>query len=229
MTSILILNTAWESSRALVWREGALFSRHARVDKQSAQTILQLAMDALDEAGLNRADAVAVLAGPGGFTGTRIGVAAAQGLCAAWDAPGLPMSTLALNAAAAMRQHPAQAILVGLRAPAESLFFACYQDSADGLVLRGDEQAGALADLRLDAALARDWLAVGDGWPRAGAIEKHFGIRLRGGPVKLPVADVDLATLAHAMWRRKQFTSADCLRPNYVAAPPRFREQAASD
>ena len=79
MASILILNTAIERACALVWRDSGHAARHAPEARQSAQTILKLAREALDETGLKRADAVAVVAGPGSFTGTRIGVAAAQG------------------------------------------------------------------------------------------------------------------------------------------------------
>lgn len=228
MASILILNTALERACALVSRDSGCVARHAREARQSAQTILQLAEDALDEAGLKRADAVAVVAGPGSFTGTRIGVAAAQGLCAAWNAPAVPVSTLALTAAAAQRRHDADACLVGLKSRAEELYFGCYQRTANAAELHGAEQSGVLADLRLEAVEAQDLLAVGDGWTDAGAIENHFGIRLKSEPVSVAVADIDLVAMALALWRRGKFVGADLLRPNYVNETPQYREQPAS-
>lgn len=226
MPSILILNTALERACAVVWRDTGTVARHARETRQSAQTILQLARGALDESELQRTDAVAVVAGPGSFTGTRIGVAAAQGLCAAWDAPALPMSTLALSATAARRQVEADTYLVGLKARADEIYFGCYQPTGNALELRGAEQAGALSQLRMEPIGEGGSLAVGDGWPETDEIERHFGIRLRSGPLAVTVEEIDLVTLARNLWERGEFTSADLLRPNYVNETPQYREQS---
>ena len=228
MSSILILNTALEPACALLARDAGVIAKHAQESRQSAQTILQLARKALDEAELKRTEAIAVVAGPGSFTGTRIGVAAAQGLGAAWDVPALPISTLALTAAAARRLHPADFYLAGRKARADELYFGCYQGAGDGLALRGVEQAGALADLRLEPSEAGDWVAAGDGWLDAGAIESHFGIRLQSEPVSVAVEDADLATLAQSLWKSGKFVDADLLRPNYVNETPQYREQSGS-
>lgn len=228
MPSILILNTAMERACALVWHGGGAIARHAAETRQSAQTILQLSHEALAASALQRPDAVAVVTGPGSFTGTRIGVAAAQGLCAAWDVPALPVSTLALTAAAANRLYGADAFLVGLKARAEEIYFGCYQSADTGLVLLGDEQAGALERLHLASADAREFLAVGDGWREASDIESHFGIRLQGRPFVAAVEEIDLVTLARAGWEREEFVTADLLRPNYVNATPQYREHSNS-
>ena len=232
MPSILILNTALERACALVSRDAGHVARHAPEARQSAQTILQLARETLDEAGLKRADALAVVAGPGSFTGTRIGVAAAQGLCAAWNAPAMPLSTLALTAAAARRRHKADAYLVGLKSRADELYFGCYLRAGNGPELHGAEQAGALADLRMEPVEARDLLAVGDGWLGAAldtrAIENHFGIRLESEPVTVAVEDIDLVTMARTLWESGNSVGADLLRPNYVNEAPQYREQPGS-
>lgn len=52
-----------------------------------AERLIPMIADALADAGLARADAVAVCTGPGGFTGARIGVAAARGLALGWGVP----------------------------------------------------------------------------------------------------------------------------------------------
>jgi tRNA threonylcarbamoyladenosine biosynthesis protein TsaB len=43
-------------------------------------------------------DAIAVSAGPGSYTGIRVGVATAKGLCYAWNKPLIAISTLAMMA-----------------------------------------------------------------------------------------------------------------------------------
>ena len=56
--------------------------------------------------GKGRAGRIVVSLGPGSFTGTRIGLAAARALGLAWGAHVLGYPTLALVAAMARRQHP---------------------------------------------------------------------------------------------------------------------------
>ena len=209
MPSILMLNTALGRACAVVSHDTGCFARHAPEARQSAQTILGLAREALDEAGLKKPDAVAVVAGPGSFTGTRIGVAAAQGLCAAWDVPGLPVSSLALTAAAALRQHSADTCLAAIRSRGDEMYFGCYRRARGGPVRHGSEQAGSLARLSIEplAWLAppppqtgfqpfraletvrpavAGWgrvIAAGEGWPEAAAIKQQFeqfGLGLQG-------------------------------------------------
>ena len=61
-----------------------------------SQTLLPMITDMLKNAGLSLADidALAVAAGPGSFTGVRIGVAAVKGLAFADDLPCVGVSTL---------------------------------------------------------------------------------------------------------------------------------------
>ncbi len=230
MQSLLILNTALGRAGAVVWRDGHTVAKYAREERQSAQTILELAAAARRESALVRADAVAVVAGPGSFTGTRIGIAAAQGLCAAWDVPALPLSSLALTATAAERRRPSGGYLVALEARAEELYFGAYLPTDQGLRLCGAEQVGPLERLRFapppGAPLSENWLAVGDGWPDEGAVERRFGIRPASAPFTVAVEEVDLVLLARTGWERGELTSADLLRPNYVNDTPRYREAA---
>lgn len=62
--------------------------------------------------GKGHAERILVSLGPGSFTGVRIGIAAAQGLGLAWNAPVLGYPTLALVAAMARKAYPGEAVKV---------------------------------------------------------------------------------------------------------------------
>ena len=61
---------------------------------------------------LQRPDAVCISAGPGSYTGLRIGTSTAKGICYALDLPLLSVSTLLSMASLYYRQHPAYCGLV---------------------------------------------------------------------------------------------------------------------
>lgn len=56
----------------------------------------------LEQTAISRIDAVAISAGPGSYTGLRIGTATAKGLCYAWNIPLIAISTLRILAEKAM-------------------------------------------------------------------------------------------------------------------------------
>ena len=80
--------------------------------------------------GKGRADCIAVNAGPGSFTGIRVGLAAARALALAWRVPIEGYSCLALVAAMARDAHPDTAIDVVMSGGHGEWFFQPF--AADG-------------------------------------------------------------------------------------------------
>ena len=94
---ILALESSAKAASAAVARDGTLL----RMEFQNSglthsRTLLPMAEEALRQSGLalRDLDAVAVARGPGSFTGIRIGVSAAKGLCWGADKPAIGVSTL---------------------------------------------------------------------------------------------------------------------------------------
>ncbi|MBT8323222.1 MAG: tRNA (adenosine(37)-N6)-threonylcarbamoyltransferase complex dimerization subunit type 1 TsaB [Eudoraea sp.] len=98
MAVILNLETATTNCSVSVARDGQLLAiREENSKNYSHSEQLHLFIESvLQEAQLNRHDleAVAVSKGPGSYTGLRIGVAAAKGLCFALDLPLISTPTL---------------------------------------------------------------------------------------------------------------------------------------
>lgn len=94
---ILALESSAKSASVALSRDGKLLAQSFQNSGLThSRTLLPMAEDLLKNAGLSMKDidAVAVAHGPGSFTGVRIGVAAAKGLCWGADKPGIGVSTL---------------------------------------------------------------------------------------------------------------------------------------
>ena len=94
---ILALESSAKAASAAVARDGTLLDLEFRNDGLThSVTLLPMAEQALARCGLSlrELDAVAVSRGPGSFTGIRIGVSAAKGLCWGAEKPAIGVSTL---------------------------------------------------------------------------------------------------------------------------------------
>ena len=94
---ILALESSAKAASAAVARDGMLLDLEFHNDGLThSVTLLPMAEQALKRCGLSirDVDAVAVSRGPGSFTGIRIGVSAAKGLCWGAEKPAIGVSTL---------------------------------------------------------------------------------------------------------------------------------------
>lgn len=94
---ILALESSAKAASAALARDGALVAQEFLNNGLThSQTLLPMAEKLLRDAGLTLRDldAVAVSHGPGSFTGIRIGVSAAKGLCWGAEKPAVGVSTL---------------------------------------------------------------------------------------------------------------------------------------
>ena len=136
----------------------AALSRHGRLVAQSYQcgglthsrTLLPMTEDLLKNCGVRLADvdAVAVAYGPGSFTGVRIGVATAKGLCWGADKPCVGVSTL-------------EAMAWNGECAGEDAVLCCAMDARRAQVYNAlfTFRGGALERLCPDRAISLDELA----------------------------------------------------------------------
>ena len=94
---ILAFETSAKAASAALLTDGQLTGEYFQNSGQThSRTVMKLAKDLLDNCDLSPADLdlIAWANGPGSFTGVRIGVAAAKGLCWGLELPCVPVSTL---------------------------------------------------------------------------------------------------------------------------------------
>ena len=132
---ILALDSAGKTAGTAVWRDGALlYENYLAAAGTHSETLLRLVRDALKATRLTCADVdvLGVNAGPGSFTGLRIGLAAAKGLAFAYDTPCAGVSTLASLA----QVWPADGLIAAaLDARRGQVYGALFQ-RADGRLMR---------------------------------------------------------------------------------------------
>ena len=104
MSLILHIDTSTETAGIFLSSEGLLLSSALNPTQNDQAAWIHTAIDKLmRDAGYHMKDlkAVAVVAGPGSYTGLRVGMATAKGICYALDIPLITENTLELMAASA--------------------------------------------------------------------------------------------------------------------------------
>jgi tRNA threonylcarbamoyladenosine biosynthesis protein TsaB len=210
---LLALDTGSPLVSVALARDGAVVASRSVEQERSSTRLLEMVREVLEEAGIGTGDlgAIAVLRGPGSFTGLRIGLATALGL---HQALGIPATALPSLQALALSMGTAGRVIAAVDA------------------LRGDWSAQGFEDGR---PLGEMELVPGPELPRlAGggeAVVAGFGVsRLReapGWPAGLrllepgPLAPAAalLAAAPETVWDPALLTSAIYSRPPAVTLP----------
>jgi len=216
---ILAFDCAGSSCSAAVLDGAALVAhRFTATDRGQAEALMPMIAATLGEAGLEAGalDAIAVTTGPGGFTGVRIGLAAAQGLALARAIPLIGVTCFAAVVAALPEALRSEPILVALESKRDELYLQSFSP-APGIP--------ALAPF----AAWQSWMPAGrfvlagDGAPRfAAAVARD--LTLAPGPGLVDAAEV--ARLAASSWRPGD--TPPWPRPLYLRAPDTSTPRAAA-
>lgn len=154
---VLALDTATEACSVALLTDDGLLGRCAEVARGHAEQILGMVDAVLAEAGISLAmlDGIAASVGPGAFTGVRISVAVAQGLCFGANLPVVPVTTLEALALQAMHGG-VEHVLACLDARMGEVYWGCFDgDAARILVACGAPRVGPAAQVQLAHAGAR--------------------------------------------------------------------------
>lgn len=183
---------------------------------------------ALADAGCERSqlEAVAVTTGPGSFTGLRIGLSAAKGLCMGLGIPLIPIGTL--EALAARLPYCRLPVCTLLDARRGEVYAALY-DTSSGLPQPLQAPCAVAPDQLLAQWGLKDVLFTGDGADKwAELLTTVPGGEMAPGAVRRPCADA-VAWLAGR--RLTSAVDAEVVEPVYLRTPdfvPAIRHAAAA-
>ena len=186
MPLVLAIDTSAKTvSCALAAGDRVLAEFYANTGLTHSQTLMPMIDHLLDVAGktVSDLDTVAVNAGPGSFTGVRIGVSAVKGIAFADEIPCVSVSTLE-SMAEKTSVSPDAVICCLMDARCQQVYTALFEKDGVGNLIRLSEDEAVTVEQvgeRL-LALGRPVVLVGDGselcyriWKEGQAAERLFG------------------------------------------------------
>lgn len=187
-------------------------------DRRHAESLTPMIQFVLDQAALSMSDlsAVAVDAGPGLFTGMRVGIAAAEALAWALEIPVVGVCSLdvvAMNAAMSR-----DTVAVALDARRGEVYWALYRADSALPVRLSEPTVGTPDDLAIHLAdRAEDVICVGSGFHRYADVFDAPWMQILGAEFAPPSAEnvvrLGISRAAH------DDASAQPVEPIYLRAP----------
>lgn len=225
--NILAVESSAIAASAALWADGTLRAEAYNCTRLThSQTLLPLIADLLRNAQqrIDQIDAFAVAAGPGSFTGVRIGVAAVKGLAMGRDKPCVPVSTLAAMAYLMTGAAEPVNLCAVMDARCGQVYNALFRVDGDRVYRLCPDRAVPVA--ALDAELAaggQAWTLVGDGTELC--VRQMHDATVRPAPPLLRMQRAGgVAMAAAAALARGESVPDDALVPLYLRPPQAERE-----
>lgn len=230
---ILALETSAKSVSCAVVEDGApLASAYQCTGLTHSRTLLPMVDAMLKNADLTLEDigAIAIAAGPGSFTGLRIGIAAVKGLAWAADKPCLGVSTLE-----AMAQNAAHidGLIVGAMDARRAQIYNAVFEAKDGALTRLIPDRAISLEALADelAGETRRITVLGDGGTLCWRYLTEHGAKCLLAPAALLYQNaVGVGLAAERAYARGEAVSAQALLPVYLrpAQAERLRSEKAN-
>ncbi len=227
---ILALETSAKAVSAAVTEDGkVLASGYQDTGLTHSRTLMPIVEHILKNTDLTvqDCDVIAVAAGPGSFTGIRIGVSAAKGLAFAAEKPAVGVSTLA-----AMARNVAWLdglVICAMDARRQQVYNALFQAENGTLTRLTPDRAISLEDLAAEVKEdERPKIIVGDGARLCYNALSEQGISCRMAPPHLIMQSaVSVALEAEALAKAGHLVTAQDLQPVYLrpAQAQRLRDR----
>jgi len=220
MPNLLVIDTSTAVCTVALVHEGRNTVKQIEGARSHGQFLLSTINEVVERAQLelSNLDALAVVSGPGSFTGIRIGVGVMQGLATALNIPVILLSSMQWLACTAVEQYDCSAVLVCCAARDSEYYSGFYTREQDFVVNRlGDEKVVTAEQIEVpNAAQAEAIVAVGDGWMDLDAFDDEFLACFIAIDAEL-AGNVDrLCDLASNKYKSEQWVSAEQVLPSYL-------------
>lgn len=222
MNNLLVIDTSATKSQVGLTAQYCMYSRQTTGERQAARQILPLIAELLEEAKLKISDlnGIAVVAGPGSFTGIRIGIGIAQGLSYSQSIPTIALSSLAASAMTLIAQGDDDHLMICRPARANEVYFGAYRTScAEGVLIIGKEQVCAVDKIDfsiLARQSATEWTLVNESQVHGQAVAKMIDVPIKRIVIEPKISLEAVTKLASLGFKSGKGTKADQLKPNYV-------------
>ena len=170
---ILAVDTATESCSAACLTDDHVHERSVIDPQGHSRFLLPMIEEVLREADIskNALDAVVYDAGPGSFTGIRIGAGVAQGIALALNKPMLSISSLMILAEGIRDQiKPSDRIVAAIDARMEQVYWGCLESGGDASGGWHWQEAPRVSNPELLREYVSDCVGVGSGWDRYASV-----------------------------------------------------------
>lgn len=169
---ILSIETGTEFCSIALSQDEQIMSRFIGVPRQHSLSILPMIDALLAEAqvSLKMLDAIAVGKGPGSFTGVRLGISVAQGLCFGLDLPCIPISSLEILAYGAKEEAHKRGITLlvpVMDARMKEVYVGAYkleENRLIGLIEDSVAKPHEIKKIIFQHQDSQDSIAIGTGW-----------------------------------------------------------------
>jgi tRNA threonylcarbamoyladenosine biosynthesis protein TsaB len=191
----------------LYYREAEKVNAHAEVAAEYAGEALRIAHKQAEPL-----HAVAVDSGPGSYTGLRIGVSLAKGICFGYDLPLIAIPTLGILATAAKKEHPHEDVryIAVLDTRGKDVYYGVYDHNLHAL---GQTRSGVITEETFaDCMQSSEVFFVGSGAYKCRELYSgatvHFLEDLRARAI-------DMAAPAEKAFLNSEFVDVDYFEPLY--------------
>lgn len=229
---IFVLDTSSKAASAAVWEDGHLLADcWQNTGRTHSVTSLPMAESLLDGCSrtLEEMDALAVTAGPGSFTGLRIGISTVKGLAWGLEKPCAGVSTL--EAMAWNLAHMDGVICCAMDARRRQVYNALFRARGGALERLCEDRAISLEELARELEGCPDaQIVVGDGAQLCYNDAEARGYALQMAPPHLRFQSAwGVARAALECVRRDELVSGAALEAHYLRLSQAERERLAKE
>ena len=214
MALILLIETATKSCSVSLSSENKIIACKEEVNKQYSHaeklTVFITELFKTQDFSIKDLDAIAVSKGPGSYTGLRIGISTAKGLCYALDIPLISVSTLKAMAFGMAQKEKSDLYCPMIDARRMEVYNAFYNST--NKEIRGI-QADIIEACSYQKELDKKVLFFGDGAEKCKQMIQHPNARFIDG---IFPSSKDMLEIANEKFAEKDFEDVAYFEPFYL-------------